>query len=111
MQDSVTHAFLNESVESRVILFGEIAQKSYSKLYDIGQKMETTQTHLGKSWKSVMYHTSSSAMPKSGMYSSFKTNSDYCQSPQFSVLIYIVVGLGVKGGERERERKPENKSS
>lgn len=41
-------------------------------------------------------------MPKSGMYSPFKTNSGYCQKPTlFLVLIYSVVGLGVQEGERE----------
>lgn len=51
MQDSVTRVLLNESVQNPESLFGEVSQKFYAKLYDIGHKMETTQIHLGKSWK------------------------------------------------------------
>lgn len=70
--------------------------------------METAHIHLGKPWKSITYHTSSFAMPTTGMCSPFKTNSGHCQSPHCFRCWWFILWLAW-GWREEKERKLESK--
>lgn len=90
------------------MIFGELSRKFCAKLYGTGRTMETAQMYVGKSWKSIMYHTGSFAMPTTGMCSPFKANSDRCQSPHCFRCWWFILRLAW-GWREEKERKLESK--
>lgn len=92
---------------SPIVLFGEISREFCAKLYDIGCEMETAHMYLGKPWKSIMYHTSSFAMPTTGMCSPFKTNSGHCQSPHCFRCWWFMLRLAW-GWREGKERRLES---
>lgn len=106
------HFFLNRTVqESRVRLFNGNIPKFNVKLYNIGYNLGILQINLEVSRKKIECTTQAAfVMPKSGMYSSFKTNSVHCQNPHCFLCWFILwLGQGYREERENREREREKR--